>query len=162
MKDQIISFETAELAKEKGFDVEPNHLFYVTENIDLKTIPSWRRPSKHYHWQLKGALVDEWEHLDETCCPTHDVPNENMLAAPTQSLLQKWLRDVHNIHCFADCVNGIGSRKGWFFDAQIPFTNKHLFPHSILIDDNNNTITYDTYEEALEKGLQEALKMIGV
>lgn len=59
-------------------------------------------------------------------------------------LLQKWIRDTHNIHI---SINSLGQ------------CNYHLlvgFVGNILTKGNN----YSTYEEALEKGLQEALNLI--
>lgn len=64
--------------------------------------------------------------------------------APTQSLLQKWLRDVHNIYVRVDSVS-INSHYFWI----------RIFPHYISFGKN-----VKTYEDALEVGLFEALKLI--
>ena len=55
MKEQLISFQLAKLAKEKGFD---------WRNIEILEVKS------------KSAFLD----------------------STTQSLLQKWLREIHKIH----------------------------------------------------------------
>ena len=112
MEDTLISFETAKLAKEKGFN---------WKNIEILEVKS------------KSAFLD----------------------STTQSLLQKWLREVHKINIF------ISSKT---------IENKTIFiPHGRTIPDTikNNLIvdiiqycTNNTYEEALEIGLQEALKLI--
>ena len=112
MEDTLISFETAKLAKEKGFN---------WKNIEILEVKS------------KSAFLD----------------------STTQSLLQKWLREVHKINIF------ISSKT---------IENKTIFiPHGRTIPDTikNNLIvdiiqycTNNTYEEALEIALFEALKLI--
>ena len=68
--------------------------------------------------------------------------------APTQSLLQAWLRKEHNIHVTSHCKN----------------TKKPKGTYTLTVETNNETEYYhygwNTYEEALEKGLQEGLKLI--
>lgn len=122
MKEQLILFETAKLAKEKGF-------------IQKGIYPKWRVSNK--------TLVDLTN------------GDEIYYSAPTQSLLQKWLREKHNIFL-------------WVF----PQENKDIFGWEIdenylgkweeLPDGEYDLMEYDfkSYEEALEKGLQEALKLI--
>lgn len=124
MEDCLINFETAKLAKEKGFSLTTKYFTYVYDNQDkslcnIKTID--------YYTELK----------------------EFSTIAPTQSLLQRWLREVHNIDVFNDCI---ASRK-----------------YYAVIYDNNITIGDDkvfelesptSYEESLEIGLEEGLKLI--
>jgi hypothetical protein len=76
-----------------------------------------------------------------------------MMSAPTQSLLQKWLREVHNIDVW---VNKIGStnEKKYYFNVMV--NNK------FVNTTNSNSKTFLKYEEALEVGLQEALKLIEI
>jgi hypothetical protein len=82
----------------------------------------------------------------------------------TQSLLQKWLREIHNIDVdvvrdsevhYQDETRWIVKISDWndiqikkFSIAQLKFPN-----HSHHID-------FKSYEEALEKGLEEGLKFI--
>jgi len=116
MKETLITFETAELAKEKGFDFLVNN--YYNHNNELKE-----------HKYNANITVLEFH-------------------APTQSLLQKWLREEHNIAVYNKPVADNSGR--W----------------SVYVDDmgGHHYITYyiyePTYEEALERGLQEALKLI--
>jgi len=113
MKEELITFETAKLAKEKGFDV-----YCYNYWIDDKT-----QTDEHY----KSKLVKE---LKDKC-----------ISAPTQSLLQKWLREVHNIDVY----------------CQPTFEIKGKWYNNIA---SHNPPFVGTYEEALEIGLQEALKLI--
>lgn len=77
------------------------------------------------------------------------------LNIPTQSLLQKWLRevyDVNNLNIFPHSLNDklVGYRP---WRGLVTMDNLYLF---------NKEPSFKSYEEALEKGLQEALKLIKV
>lgn len=74
-----------------------------------------------------------------------DLPKRCFLQ-PTQSIAQKWLRDNHSVHTAVD-VNGSGL---WY--CRIYDTKDYEF----LFETKN----YVTYEEALEAGIFEALKLI--
>jgi len=67
--------------------------------------------------------------------------------APTQSLLQKWLREKHNIQI--TILRGFdGGSKNWFYIGEI----------GLVIA--NKRVSLGTYEEALEEALLESLKLI--
>jgi hypothetical protein len=81
---------------------------------------------------------------------------KNSYSAPTQSLLRKWLRKVHKIHI--DCnfddnawyiSVGEFTIPDWCPDIHIQLEEKDSFKESL-----------EAYEEALEVGLVEALKLI--
>lgn len=74
---------------------------------------------------------------------------------PTQSLLQKWLREVHNLFVWIFPENN-GETFGWEIDEAFKDKYKELPEGDYDLTEYN----YKTYEEALEKGLQEALKLI--
>ena len=68
--------------------------------------------------------------------------------APTQSLLQKWLREKHDIHIINRYIHDEGKNK-----------------YEFTVYDNVNkgwgiAEVYETYEEGLEDKLMEALKII--
>jgi len=122
MEEQLIKFETAKLAKEKGFDIKTLNVW-----ADFKLVPPKCR-------EVSASELFQNEYY-----------------APTQSLLQKWLRDVHNIEVEPCRIDLKGSNN---YDCNVEIWKK------------NNTYSTEysvhgkTYEEALEKGLQEALKLI--
>lgn len=139
MEDQRISLETAILAKEKGFDELCKHYWVETleHQLDvprsgIETFSAWEPRILSFKPVGKHEII-------------HAL-------APTQSLLQKWLREVHGIHI---TILGFVNGSYWYF--KIYNLNK------IIID-----IDFDipvpkigeTYEEVLENGLQEALKLI--
>jgi len=64
--------------------------------------------------------------------------------------LQKWLREVHNLDVIPNHYGGINFPNTCYNC----YINKHLNTESKL------TQVYNTYEEALEQGLLEALKLI--
>lgn len=72
-----------------------------------------------------------------------------VIARPTQSLLQKWLRENHNIVLWVMPVN-----------YNTRYMVKGVIRHGILEHELIVNEWKDTYEEALEFGLQEALKLI--
>jgi len=119
MKDELVSFETAmELNKKKECDIGCDY-FYNTETK-----------------QLENSTCDNYIGYNETLYK----------GAPTQSLLQKWLRENHNISLIAyDC-----------FKEEFRFQISKLHTNEITEGENS----FDTYEEALEDGLQAALKLI--
>src|SRR5210317_1331625 len=81
MKEQLISFETAKLAKKKGFSHKVSYFFY-------------KDGSKGYMSDI-GEFVPnceaDWNN-------TYEEIHKDKCSAPTQSLLQKWLREEHNLH----------------------------------------------------------------
>jgi hypothetical protein len=62
----------------------------------------------------------------------------------TQSLLQKWLREKYDIEVFIKSEYKNGKKIGFYYGGDLEYSRP----------------IFKTYEEALEKGLQEALKLI--
>jgi hypothetical protein len=151
MQEQLISFKTAKLVKEKGFDIGVNQSYVLyKESYDYDDDPNHRESYKvndieinsHYH-------VNNYKGID--------LSNElyEAYSAPTQSLLQKWLREVHNIDVF---INRDGMFKK---ESYCIFIHDNIKDISRLRPLDNDVFSgYSTYEEALEVGLQEALKLI--
>ena len=148
MEEQLVSSETAKLAKEKGFNeptkgfVEPYH-HDVLEFIDdiCIYIYSGYYPQKDYH----KILDNGW------------------FLAPTQSLLQKWIREKHDIHIelrlnMTDCTLNN------YFVVLKKIGLKSKTEGGTLTWKSDVLKDYDSfmnsYEDALEIGLQEALKLI--
>ena len=94
--------------------------------------------------------------LSETYDESENFNEKNdCLSAPTQSLAQKWLRETKNIHiCIYNCACGYG------YELSKADNGTHIA--SSAYKGTNDGGEWDTYEEALEAGLQEALKLIGL
>lgn len=124
MRDQLISFEVAKLAKEKGFNIHCEFRFNRYKNNKLEPSP--------------GLKVK----TDTT-----------QIYAPTQSLLQKWLRESHNIHinCIYSTMQSIINKYG----TGMYFWGIHEAPQL-----DQKVECFNNYEEALEVALFEALKLI--
>ena len=131
MKEELISFETAKLAKEKGFD-EMVYAYY-TQSIN--------NSFKKIHGKLK--LFTTFEDNEALKLRKNLRGQPHIVLAPTQSLLQKWLREEHDLKVF--CL--------WYDDA-VSYPRWSIYIGHKYISGIKN------YEKALEKGLQEALKLI--
>jgi hypothetical protein len=119
MEEQIISFETAKLAKECNYKEKCKN-WYNFSGLLIKDAPEANYPSNQKKF------------------PSY--------SAPTQSLLQRWLREVHNIHIEIVYIDEVLK-----FQAQIC-----LMGTNTIISDTK----CGTYEEVLEEGLKEALNLI--
>lgn len=68
------------------------------------------------------------------------------------TLLQKWLRDNHNVHVLIDC-----NASGWFWEL---YKTNGTSISSFEDAGPNAAGQWDTYEESLEVGLIEAIEII--
>ncbi len=132
MKDELTSFETAKLAKEKEFSQKhidnggyykfredhPNEPFYIA------------------YYKVLRSCMDMY-----TC------------KAPTQSLLQRWLREKHKIHISVEPKWTISFRGILYYFVVKVYTGRYQ-------DIKYSIRKYKTHEEGLEIGLFEALKLI--
>lgn len=118
MQDTLITLETAKKAKAKRFNVHLNQYWY------------------------NGVLSDNFQQT-----VNWNNIGKSHVSAPTQSLLQKWLREKHKLHITIFS----SSQESWMF--------RITKPHQILTEGIYGE-DFTTYEEALETGLQEALKLI--
>ena len=130
MEDTRVTFETAKLAKEKGF-------FQETNRLEI--------PYYNYKGEFKGDVSD-WR--IRKYIRGENTSDIEFVSAPTQSLLVKWLREEHNIIVLVD-YEGID---GYYYKF---YSYKEGNKNYDASDKN-----YNTYEEAYEIGLQEALKLI--
>ena len=76
-----------------------------------------------------------------------------LCSQPTQPVAQKWLRETKNMHV---CI--YRSASGYGYDISKADNGTHII--NDLSDGPNEAGLWDTYEEALEVGIQEALKLV--
>lgn len=121
MQEELVSFQVAELAKEKGFNF-----------IDV---------SGYYH------VCDGYTIGYAFCFSNVNEQSEKGILAPTQPLLQRWLREIKQVEIVVSPRN---KDKGMFYGC------------SVLTDDLHTSVgsEFKSYEEALEKGLMFALKLL--
>jgi len=77
MEEQLISFETAKLGKEKGFDIECNRYY---QNVDPEEEENFE------YEKIYSPQAMDWNSILDGRC-----------SRPTQSLLKKWLREEKKI-----------------------------------------------------------------
>jgi len=138
MYEQLVSFKTAKLAKEKGFDEYSCSWFENDESI-------------HFASEEEDLESDQVKY--KTFKKNY---SDTIFLRPTQSLLQKWLREIYSIDItviirFADTY-GI-----------IVHQNRNL-PRAF--EEIITKVTYENhkniYETSLESGLLCALELINV
>ena len=134
LKESYVSFDTAKLLKEVGFEA------------NLKTIYVEEEKDEWAFWD-SGAKRSDYNYFDDT------------IACPTQALAARWLREAHGIHVssniFMDSANDADGKTvdEWTFWSYDLFDNSGR-----IIEESDDR--YDSYEEALEAGLQKAIKLI--
>jgi hypothetical protein len=142
MTEQLISYELAKLAKEKGFDL-----------------------GSFYHYDRNGELFENSDLLNIGCegglsTVYHCIEYypARAICAPTQSLLAKWLRDEKGWHIIVIPVVTMA----WTY--KIMKVWKKDFDPELEIETppykGVNAYDYSSYEEALEEGLKEGLKLV--
>lgn len=122
IEEQFVSFDTARMLKEAGFDVVCHSAYYATGN---------------------SAVMHEKNSMLSPGC----------ISRPTQALAARWLREVHRIAIdvafIPPSVDGdvwqyfVGEMDGMIWEGDYKTGRK-----------------YATYEQAMEDGLQEAVKLI--
>lgn len=135
MKETLVSFTVAQLAKEKGFKFDETLDFYHEGYHGL------------FHWHTDKDKI--------TCMSFFENDSTNTgwfymnIEVPTQSLLQRWVWETHSI---------------WVQSTPI-FTANECIGVSVTISSwrfpviNVNYVGFDVYD-GLENGLFEALKLI--
>ena len=142
MEDEIVSFETAMLLKEKGFN-EPCSYYY--EDDELYKLC-------YYQGDGTGFVCNNSHINDRLSC------EEMQCTAPTQSLAQKWLRETRNITFNANPHSNDG-KIIYVVTIKVISSNKYI-DFNVMMDTSNKAIMFDNYEEAIESGLKYCLKSI--
>lgn len=141
MKEALITFETAKLSKEKGFNIRTDFKFDRNNNID-------RTPSLKYQIRHGSNVL---------------IKPSEFIFAPTQSLLQHWLREVHNCHVEVSYHTPLdytpATKENIKYAVEVNYYGKD-FDKPLTGEEDFGDDHFKTYEEALEIGLQEALKLI--
>ena len=132
--EEICTYEVCKLAKEKGFPQDEcgvNIGYYAWDG--LRKIHSLVNSFAWYS--------DEYNY-------------DNLFLAPTQSLLQRWLREEKGVTICVDIFDD-----GWFFDISTFYKqDTGVYEVDIPYKSSNVSPVYDTYELALEDALKYALE----
>jgi hypothetical protein len=142
IKDEIVTLPTAKLLKEKKFNIGVHESYTEYLKTHKSDNPSFRM--KKGEVELDNSFYFINNH------PSCDISNKNYIiyAAPTQSLAVRWLREVHDIFVFVNYRSfGVEECNGWYY-------------HIGKSPDHYSSNQFKTYEEAMEAGLYEGLKLI--
>ena len=122
--DEICTYEVSKLAKEKGFPLQ-------------KVI---KQDGRAFFYELPQTHPD-WANCDAWYLPT-------------QSLLQRWLREEKGVTVCVDIFDD-----GWFFDISTFYKqDTGVYEVDMPYKSSNVSPVYDTYELALEDALKYALE----
>lgn len=138
MKEQLISFETAKLAKEKGF--EQNGFYQIYWEGKQEKTPFSK--ALYYKKLIEDNILEQ-----ETSIQL------KIYVAPTQALLQKWLRETHRISVDVRLVTNLK-----VYDYRVVEIDKEY--HNSFFDGVISPHAYPSYEGALEMGIVRALKLL--
>lgn len=128
--EDYISFETAKLLKEKGFDCECSCYYFFNDNEQFEESLS--------HWNWNNGYTFRY-------------------SAPTIQMAMKWLREVHNIHINLD-IHWLyfANALGWIYIITKIFENGVDYVEAK--GDEDDKTFYSTYEEACEAAIKYCLK----
>ena len=136
--EDFVSFETAKLLKEKGFDVPVKNYFSLNKDAILHNLDK------------KYGAKKNWN--------AHEI----CISRPSQSIALKWLREVHNILIGVNVLNE--NNKGntdysnpdrWWYFWEFTDT-KGVYKEELQPDPLSNE--YSTYEEAAEAAIKYCLE----
>ena len=126
--EDYVSFETAKLLKEKGFN----------ENTPVNYFVGDDKP--------RGCVVGEM------ICHKRAEEDTHLIACPTLQMAMKWLREVHNIHielnpiCTGDSDEDLEWHYGWAVRT------------TIFIRWKRHDAEHITYEQACEAAIKYCLE----
>jgi hypothetical protein len=153
MKEPVVSFKTARLAKEKQFN-EPCYKYY--EHSLNQQVHKEDGTSGPFGWE-KGETILQSDFFINNYKDS-DFSNKSWYwcAAPTQEFLKKWLRLKHGIHI--DLVFDDNCWTGYFGEFTIPDLALDNQVH--LEEKDSYKESLEAYEEIFDLTLQYALKLI--
>lgn len=129
--EEICTYEVCKLAKAKGFPQHIGNDAYIVEN--------------------------EYDDEYEVGChyPIQFIPDYlPTITAPTQSLLQRWLREEKGVTICVDIFDD-----GWFFDISTFYKqDTGIYEVDIPYKSSNVSPVYATYELSLEDALKYAFE----
>lgn len=130
--EEICTYEVAKLAKEKGFNVPTDRYYHIYDDVI----------------EAQNSL----EMTSDGCADFYNSLNRCRCAAPTHSLLQRWLREKKNIH-----IEIVATASGYFWIAD-KVNGTAITDSDVLDRGTNEGGCFDTYELALEDGLAYSLR----
>lgn len=133
IKEDYVSFETAKLLKENGFDEYCTHVYNIETRRNLEA-----------DFYTSRYVYNSW--LDKN--------EPRLMVAPTLQIAMKWLREVHKIGVFPSIYAFTVGKNG---------SVKHVYGTAIINLETYERMTNDlmpmpTYEEAAEAAIKYCLE----
>jgi hypothetical protein len=125
--EEICTYEVAKLAKKKGFNVPTDRYYHIYNDVI----------------EAQNSL----EMTRDGCADFYNSLNRCRCAAPTQGILQRWLREEKGLHISIPLHKG-EYKYFWGIDS----LNRKKKEEDIAYN------LFDTYELALEAALKYALE----
>jgi len=159
MENKVVNFKVAKLAKEKGFS-----------NGTSRRLTHYKEESNHpedgtkgpFGWEKNKIQIDDGFIVNGRR-DLGDLSNEffNCCELPTQGLLQRWLREKYFIVIDLNSIHKNYKDKISYTWNIIQYDDKLSGKEGSLKKIHNMRGSPEmSYEEALEKALQKALKLI--
>ncbi len=146
IEDELVSFNTAKLAKQKGFNIFNNIIF--KNNEDTCLVLNSSNVEDLIIW-MAGITIGEAFYK-----------SEKVYLRPTQGVLKKWLLENHYIHIDINTIiNTSDIVEGYTFEVFKTFKDKKEQERNNISEGHT---LYDSYEQALEIAEQEALNLINI
>lgn len=129
--EEICTYEVCKLAKEKGFDVPTDRYYHIYDDVI----------EAQNSLEMKG----------DGCADFYNSLNRCRCAAPTQSLLQRWLREEKKIYVCPCIISDYEDDYTphivyWSFIIVNTESGDSIYREYERVDDKR----FDTYEQALE------------
>lgn len=136
--EDYVSFETAKLLKEKGFEYNPDESYWL---IDANNTLYWI------------SSIGAYDYVD---VPTESFQRpKNGYRLVTQAMAMKWLREVHKINIEVCLGFDADSELGFFYNPVISdLKNMALAIETPEFDETEFTV----YEEACEAAIKYCLE----
>lgn len=142
MQEQLVTYKTAQLAKEIGFDIPVSNVFecHLLHGREC------------YQFEREFESKENYNNFDYKF-----EENSIVYSRPTQSLLQKFLREKRDIKV---TVSGYGKKFVKNFHNIVDA--EYVVNIQVDNDEDEHKFNYwnNSYEDALEVGLYEAMKLI--
>lgn len=92
--EDYVSFETAKLLKEKGFDGFCNR-YYQTDKEDV---------NGEYAMFMFASDLESFCTVTNSLLNKYADKNQEIISAPTLQMVMKWLRDIHGLFIHIDVI----------------------------------------------------------
>ena len=133
--EDYVSFETAKLLKEKGFD-EATNRYYNAQYDQIRTVSD----TFMWHWNDEKFMKH--------------VMMEGAVAIPTIQMIMKWLREVYNL-----VIEPYRTACGYLYTiSSIPYGSTKYDNSEAYNGDDEASGQWTTWEKACEDGIKYCLE----